>query len=107
MVGREKLVAVRPMPLRTPVLAANLLPPMNHLHRRHHHAEPVQLAEGWIGICATCGWVSRDYGSEQHASAESASHTANAGECLGHSFRRTVGRRVAADRRTRRGGCAA
>lgn len=62
-----------------------------NLHR-HHHAEPVELAEGWIGICATCGWVSRDYGSEQHASAESASHTANAGECLGHAFRRRAPR---------------
>lgn len=60
---------------------------MRQLHR-HHHAEPVQLAEGWIGICATCGWVSRDYGSQQHATAESASHTANAAECLGHGFRR-------------------
>jgi len=59
---------------------------------RHHHAAPVELAEGWIGICATCGWVSRDYGSEQRASAESASHAANAGECLGHAFRRGPGR---------------
>jgi hypothetical protein len=60
---------------------------MQQLHR-HHHAEPVQLAEGWIGICATCGWVSRDYGTEQHARSESSRHSANASECLQSSFRR-------------------
>ena len=60
---------------------------MQDLHR-HHHAEPVQLAEGWIGICATCGWVSRDYGSEQHARSESSRHSVNAAECLQRSFRR-------------------
>lgn len=70
--------------------------------QRHHHAEPVELAEGWIGICATCGWVSRDYGSEQHARSESARHVVNAAECLGHTFRRH-GRRTPP---SRRGGCA-
>jgi hypothetical protein len=69
--------------------------------RRHHHAEPVHLAEGWIGICATCGWVSRDYGSEQHAQSESAGHVVNATECLGRSFRRHVNRA----RSARRGPC--
>jgi len=68
--------------------------------QRHHHAEPVELAEGWIGICATCGWVSRDYGNERHATAESARHVANAAECLAPSFRRH-GRRSAASRRGR------
>jgi hypothetical protein len=56
--------------------------------QRHHHAEPVHLSEGWIGICATCGWVSRDYGSEEQARTESAGHVANATECLHRSFRR-------------------
>lgn len=70
--------------------------------RGHHHAEPVQLAEGWIGICATCGWVSRDYGSEEHARVESSRHADNAGECLHRSFRRHS-RRPSAPRR----GCGA
>lgn len=69
--------------------------------RGHHHAEPVQLAEGWIGICATCGWVSRDYGSEQHARSESSRHVVNAAECLHRAFRRH-GRRPGT---ARRGGC--
>jgi hypothetical protein len=64
---------------------------MQKLHR-HHDAEPVQLAEGWIGICATCGWVSRDYGSEQQARTESAGHVRNASECLQRSFRRYASR---------------
>lgn len=71
--------------------------------RRHHHAEPVELAAGWIGICATCGWVSRDYGSERHAAAESARHAANAAECLSPSFRRDWRR----DGSARRGRCRA
>lgn len=74
---------------------------MQELHR-HHHAEPIELAEGWIGICATCGWVSRDYGSEQHARSESSRHAANAAECLGSSFRRHARRPAHA----RRGPCA-
>lgn len=73
---------------------------MQELHR-HHHAEPVQLAEGWIGICATCGWVSRDYGSEQHARGESARHAVNAAECLHPAFRRHAPRA----RPARRGRC--
>ncbi len=74
---------------------------MQQLHR-HHHAEPVLLAEGWIGICATCGWVSRDYGSEEQARAESAGHVVNATECLQPSFRRHGSRQ----RPARRGPCA-
>ena len=70
--------------------------------RRHHHAEPVELAEGWIGICATCGWVSRDYGNERHAATESARHSTNAAECLAPTFRRHQGRTVP----PRRGRCA-
>jgi hypothetical protein len=70
---------------------------MQKLHR-HHHAEPVLLAEGWIGICATCGWVSRDYGSEEQARTESAGHVVNATECLHRSFRRHAGRKPAARR---------
>lgn len=70
---------------------------MQELHR-HHHAEPVHLAEGWIGICATCGWVSRDYGSEEQARTESACHVVNATECLQGSFRRQ-GQRPASPRR--------
>jgi hypothetical protein len=74
---------------------------MQQLHR-HHHAEPVHLAEGWIGICATCGWVSRDYGSEEQARTESACHVVNAAECLHQSFRRHGHR----PRSPRRGSCA-
>jgi hypothetical protein len=70
--------------------------------QRHHHAEPVELAEGWIGICATCGWVSRDYGNERHATVESSRHSANAAECLAPTFRRHRGRSAT----PRRGRCA-
>ncbi|MBS1879270.1 MAG: hypothetical protein JST31_07140 [Actinobacteria bacterium] len=70
---------------------------MQGLHR-HHEAEAVHLAEGWLGICATCGWVSRDYGSEEQARTESAGHVANASECLHRSFRRHPRRRTSARR---------
>lgn len=43
-----------------------------------HDADAVHLAEGWIGLCATCGWVGHSYGSRQEASAESARHVAEA-----------------------------
>jgi len=45
-----------------------------------HDADAVHLAEGWIGLCATCGWVGHAYGSEEQASAESARHVAEAAE---------------------------
>jgi hypothetical protein len=95
-------MAVRPPPLWPLDIRVILSAAMQKLHR-HHHAEPVELAEGWIGICATCGWVSRDYGSEEQARSESAGHVANAGECLQHSFRRHPQRALQA--RRGRGAC--
>jgi hypothetical protein len=41
---------------------------------RKHDAAAVELAAGWIAICATCGWVGETYGSEQKAGADSARH---------------------------------
>jgi hypothetical protein len=43
-----------------------------------HDAAAVELAAGWIAICATCGWVSESYGPEQKAVADSARHVAEA-----------------------------
>lgn len=43
-----------------------------------HDADAVHLAEGWIGLCATCGWVGQAYGSEEQARTESARHVAEA-----------------------------
>ncbi len=45
-----------------------------------HDADAVHLAEGWIGLCATCGWVGHAYGSRDQARAESARHVAEAAE---------------------------
>ena len=45
---------------------------------RQHDAAPVELAAGWIAICATCGWVGETYGSEQKAAADAARHIAEA-----------------------------
>lgn len=45
-----------------------------------HDADAVHLAEGWIGLCATCGWVGHAYGSEDEARAESGRHVAGAAE---------------------------
>ena len=58
---------------------ANLadMAPMNQPERQHD-AAPVELAAGWIAICATCGWVGETYGSQQKAAADSASHIAEA-----------------------------
>lgn len=80
---------------------------MQKLRRKHreHEAEPVQLAQGWIGICAGCGWVSRDYGSEEQAAGECASHVANAAEFLDLRFKRATSRRASGRRRPCR--CAA
>ncbi|HEY1852988.1 MAG TPA: hypothetical protein VGG40_00245 [Solirubrobacterales bacterium] len=47
-------------------------------HERQHDAAPVELAAGWIAICATCGWVGETYGSRQKASADSDRHVAEA-----------------------------
>lgn len=44
--------------------------------KREHDAAPVELAAGWIAICATCGWVAESYGTQQRAEAESARHVA-------------------------------
>jgi hypothetical protein len=46
--------------------------------KRKHDAAPVELAAGWIAICATCGWVGETYGTEQKAAADSARHVAEA-----------------------------
>jgi hypothetical protein len=43
---------------------------------RKHDAAPVELAAGWLAICATCGWVGETYGSERRAIADSARHIA-------------------------------
>lgn len=43
-----------------------------------HDADAVHLAEGWIGLCATCGWVGHAYGSRDQARAESTRHVADA-----------------------------
>jgi hypothetical protein len=45
---------------------------------RTHDAAPVELAAGWLAICATCGWVGETYGSQQKAAADSARHIAAA-----------------------------
>ena len=45
---------------------------------RQHDAAPVELAAGWIAICATCGWVGETYGTQQKAAADSARHIAEA-----------------------------
>ncbi len=45
---------------------------------RKHDAAPVELAAGWIAICATCGWVGETYGSQGQAAADSARHIAEA-----------------------------
>ena len=43
---------------------------------RKHDAAAVELAAGWIALCATCGWVGETYGSEQKAGADCARHIA-------------------------------
>ena len=43
---------------------------------RPHDAAPLELAAGWIALCATCGWVGETYGTESKAAAESARHIA-------------------------------
>lgn len=45
---------------------------------RQHDAAPVELAAGWIALCATCGWVGETYGSEQKADSDCARHIAEA-----------------------------
>jgi hypothetical protein len=45
---------------------------------RKHDAAAVELAAGWIGLCATCGWVGETYGSRQKADADSARHVTEA-----------------------------
>ena len=47
-------------------------------HERKHDAAAVELAAGWIAICATCGWVGEAYGSREKAAADSARHVAEA-----------------------------
>jgi hypothetical protein len=48
-------------------------------NERTHDTAPVELAAGWLAICATCGWVGETYGSQQQAAADSARHIAEAG----------------------------
>jgi hypothetical protein len=43
---------------------------------RQHDTAPVELAAGWIAICATCGWVGETYGSREKAAADSTRHIA-------------------------------
>jgi hypothetical protein len=47
---------------------------------RKHDAAAVELAAGWIALCATCGWVGETYGSREQAAADSARHVAEAPE---------------------------
>ncbi len=39
-----------------------------------HDAAAVELAAGWIALCATCGWVGEAYGSREQAAADSERH---------------------------------
>jgi hypothetical protein len=45
---------------------------------RKHDAAAVELAAGWIALCATCGWVGETYGSREQAAADSDRHVAEA-----------------------------
>jgi hypothetical protein len=45
---------------------------------RPHDAAAVELAAGWIALCATCGWVGETYGSEPKAATDCARHIAEA-----------------------------
>ena len=45
---------------------------------RKHDAAAVELAAGWIAICASCGWVGESYGSEERAAADCGRHIAEA-----------------------------
>ncbi|HEY2717266.1 MAG TPA: hypothetical protein VGI73_13685 [Solirubrobacterales bacterium] len=45
---------------------------------RNHDAAAVELAAGWIALCATCGWVGETYGSREQAVADSDRHVAEA-----------------------------
>jgi hypothetical protein len=49
-----------------------------HKHERKHDAAPVELAAGWIAICATCGWVGETYGSQAKATDDSTKHVEEA-----------------------------
>jgi ApbE superfamily uncharacterized protein (UPF0280 family) len=48
--------------------------------RRKHDAAAVELAAGWIAICASCGWVGESYGTEEQASVASSRHIAEAAD---------------------------
>lgn len=50
---------------------------------RQHDAAPVELAAGWIAICATCGWVGETYGTREQATADSARHVEEAPRVAG------------------------
>jgi hypothetical protein len=41
---------------------------------RKHDVAPVELAAGWIALCATCGWAAETYGSRTKAAADTARH---------------------------------
>jgi hypothetical protein len=74
---RQFSTAVRPFALRRCGGSANLAGVMQQ-RERNHDAAAVELAAGWIAICATCGWVGETYGSGQKAEADSAHHIAEA-----------------------------
>ena len=48
--------------------------PTDMRDHRDHDAVPVQLADGWIGICATCGWLGESHDSVVEADDESRRH---------------------------------
>jgi hypothetical protein len=45
---------------------------------REHDTAAIEMAAGWIALCATCGWVGETYGSREQAAADSARHVADA-----------------------------
>jgi hypothetical protein len=92
--------AVRPLRLPTARRCATLGGDMSQ-HERKHDAAAVELAAGWIAICATCGWVGDTYGSREKAAADSARHVAEAPAEPALAFladaRRPTGARPGAD----------
>lgn len=69
-------MAVRPFRLPAAQRFATLLAMQQQ--ERKHDAAAVELAAGWIAICASCGWVGETYGTQEKASADSARHIAEA-----------------------------
>ena len=43
-----------------------------------HDAVPVHLTDGWVAICATCGWVGENRGSKPVAAKDAEQHVLQA-----------------------------